>query len=483
LEEPKSVILDFGGPNVAKALHVGHLRSAVIGESVRRIENFVGNKVISDVHLGDWGTPMGMIITGIKRKYPDLDFFEEGKIDGFSTECPIDVQELTEIYKEANIIGKEDEEFKEEARIATAKLQAGHPGYRALWKLFLKISVDDVKKIFDSLDAHFDLWWGESDAHQSALDMIEIAKKEKIAVIDDGALVIWLDENDNNKPNPPLIIEKSSGGFGYATTDIATIKMRAEQFNADEIIYFTDKRQSFYFEQVFKAASKFEFAKNVKARHVGFGTVNGKDGKPFKTRDGGVMNLSDLIELSKDKVRESMPTAAEVEGYDEAYIENLVNQVAIAAIKFQDLKNNIASGYVFEVDDFAKFEGKTGPYIQYAVARINSVLKKAAENSVKEGDVVVTNKEERDLLLKISQYSNAIYKAYEDKEPSIISDYTYSLAQSFSSFYNASSILKAESEEVANSRYAICRIVKDILTILLDLLGIEAPEVMLKKED
>lgn len=484
IKEPKNVVLDFGAPNVAKEMHVGHLRSAVIGEAVQRIERFVGNKVISDTHLGDWGTPMGMIISEIMDIHPEWPYFDDSKKDGFPPSLPYSVEELTEIYKKANARCKEDEAARQKARIITAKFQDGHPGYRALWQHLRNISVDAVKKNFDALDVHFDLWLGESDAHDTCYDILKLAKVKGISEVDDGAVIIRLDET--NKPKPPVILQKSDGGFTYHTTDIATVKMRVDDLQADEIIYFTDKRQALHFEQVFEAVEKLGIAPNIKLKHIGFGTVNGPDGKPFKTRDGGVMKLEDLISMSKDKVRESMPAPEDAEGFsssDEAekYIETLVEEIAVAAMKFQDLKNNIASGYAFEIDDFAKFEGKTGPYIQYAIARINSIMRKAQAAGIEPRKVVITNKEERDLALKLAQLNNIIMRTHEDKEPSIISDYAYTLAQTFSTFYNASSIMNAENTEVAASRLRLAKLTRDMLTLLLFLLGIKAPEVMLKK--
>ena len=358
-DNPQTVVLDYGGPNAAKAMHVGHLRAGVIGESVRRIEKFIGNKVIGDVHLGDWGTPMGMILAEIVRHDGDLSKTET-----------YDIDQITEFYKQATIRCKEDEEAKENARIITAKMQDGEAEYRKAWQHLRKVSIDAIKKNYDALDVNFDLWWGESDAHEMSYKIVDLAKEKGLAEMDDGALIMRLEEN--NKPMPPIILIKRDGGFGYQITDIATIKRRVDEFQAKEIYYFVDQRQSLHFEQVFQAVEKLGIAPNVKMKHYGFGTVNGADGKPFKTRDGGVMTLENLIKLSKDRVRESMPKADEVEGYGAKEIDNLVNQIAIGAIKFQDLKNNTASGYIFDLDDFAKFDGKTGPYIQYAIARINS---------------------------------------------------------------------------------------------------------------
>lgn len=469
VENPKKIIMDFGGPNVAKALHVGHLRSAVIGESIRRIEKFVGNEVISDVHFGDWGTPMGMILAEIIRQDGDL-----SKAENYN------IAEISSVYKQANIRCKEDESAKEKARIITAALQDGNAEYRKAWQHLRKVSVEAVKKNYDELDTYFDLWLGESDAHDASSKIVQIAKEKGLAELDDGALILRLEET--NKPMPPIILIKSDGGFGYQITDIATAKMRKDDLQAEEIIYVVDQRQSLHFEQVFAASEMLGIAPNVTFKHIGFGTVNGADGKPFKTRDGGVMNLEDLINLSKDKVRESMPAPEEVQGFGEAEIEKMVAQIAIGAIKFQDLKNNIASGYMFELDDFAKFEGKTGPYVQYAIARINSIIRKATVAGVEAHSVIISNKEERDLALKIAQLNNVIQRAHIECEPSVISDYVYTLAQSFSTFYNTSSIMNAESPSLAGSRLKIARLVRDIMVLLLSLLGIEAPEVMLKRE-
>ncbi len=465
--KPKTVVMDFGGPNVAKALHVGHLRSAVIGESIRRIEQFVGNNVISDVHFGDWGTPMGMILSEIIRQDGSLE-----KVENYT------IEDISDFYKKANIRCKEDEAAKENARVITAELQNGNPQYRKAWMHLRKVSVEAVKKNYKELDAHFDLWLGESDAHETCAKIVKIAAKKGVSEVDDGATIVRLEEA--NKPKPPVILVKSDGGYSYQVTDIATIKMRVDDLKADEIIYVVDKRQSLHFEQVFEVAEKIGIAPHVILKHVGFGTVNGSDGKPFKTRDGGVMNLEDLIALSKEKVRESMPEPDAQ--YDASYIENLVSEIAIGAIKFQDLKNNSASGYIFELDDFAKFEGKTGPYIQYAIARINSILRKASEVGIRSGKIQISNREERELALKLAQLNSVIMRAHADTEPSILSDYAYTLAQTFSTFYNASSIMNEENKTLASSRLKLAKLVRDVLKLLLQLLGIKAPEVMLKKQ-
>lgn len=465
VNQPKTVVLDYGGPNVAKEMHVGHLRSGVIGESMRRIEEFVGNKPISDVHFGDWGTPIGMILAEV--------IAADGSLDQMET---YDIAQITRFYKQANLRCKEDEAAKENARVITAKFQDGDPAYRKAWQHIRKVSVDAVKENYRELGVHFDLWLGESDAHEVCFEVKKIAEQKGVLEYDDGAYIIRLDEE--NKPKPPVIIEKSDGGFTYQATDIATIKMRVDDLKADEIIYFVDKRQALHFEQVFETVEKLGIAPGVKMQHIGFGTVNGADGKPFKTRDGGVMNLCDMIKMSKDKVAESMPAPDESKGITREYIDSLVSKIAVGAIKFQDLKNNIASGYIFELDDFANFDGKTGPYIQYAVARINSIMRK--NQDLAPGAVIITNPEERQLALKLTQLNNIVFRAENDKEPSIISDYAYNLAQVFSSFYNTSPIIGAETPQIAASRLALAKLTRDVLVQLLYLLGIEAPEVMLK---
>ncbi len=470
VDDKHKVVLDYGGPNVAKEMHVGHLRSGVIGESIRRIEKFVGNEVIADVHLGDWGTPMGMILAEIIKTDGNLD-----KVESY------DIAQITEFYKRANIRCKEDETAKEDARKITAELQGGNPQYRKAWQHLRSESIKAIKENYKQLDVNFDLWWGESDAHETCGEIVKIAREKGVSEIDEGAEIIRLEES--NKPKPPVIMVKSDGAFGYQLTDIATIKMRYDEFSADEIVYFTDSRQALHFEQVFEVVEKLGIAPNVKLKHIVFGTVNGADGKPFKTRDGGVMNLETLIEMSKDKVRQSLPKAGEVEGYGEKEIEKLTSQIAVAAIKFQDLKNTIVSGYIFELDDFAKFEGKTGPYIQYAIARINSVLRKAKANGINFGKIILQAPEERTLALKLAQIHNVVMRAHNEKEPSIIADYTYNLAQTFSTFYNACSVMNAESAELALSRLTLAKLVRDVLTLMLYLLGIEAPEVMLKAEN
>ncbi len=463
-DQPKKIVMDFGGPNVAKALHVGHLRSAVIGESIRRTLSFIGHNVVSDVHFGDWGTPMGMILGQI--------IHEDGSLSNVYT---YDIDAISGFYKRANIRCKEDETAAEEARRITAELQNGDESYFKAWQHLRKVSIQAVKENYDELSAHFDLWLGESDAHKTCGEIVKIAEKQSLSEVDEGATIIRLPQT--NKPMPPVILVKSDGGFGYQLTDIATIKMRVDDLKAQEIIYVVDKRQSLHFEQVFGVAKMLKIAPDVVLEHIGFGTVNGSDGKPFKTRDGGVMNLKDLIQMSKDKVRVSMPEETED---NRAEIEQLVTQIAMAAIKFQDLKNTAGSGYIFDLEDFAKFDGKTGPYIQYAIARINSILRKACANNLTQQNIVIQNNDERMLSLKIDSFSATVWRAANEKEPSIMADFAHSLAQIFSSFYNTCPIMTEQDKALQGSRLRLLELTRDVLKQSLYLLGIEAPEKMLK---
>ncbi|MFI3241054.1 MAG: arginine--tRNA ligase [Alphaproteobacteria bacterium] len=465
IEKPKKIILDFGGPNVAKEMHVGHLRTAVIGESIQRILRFIGNDVTSDVHLGDWGTQMGIVISEIIKKDGNLDKALSYNID-----------DIGAFYRAGNLRCKENLEEREIAKQILVKLHNGDELYRKVWRHLVDKSVEAIKENYKALDINFDLWLGESDAHEVCKDIVEIATQKGISEIDEGANVIKLPEG--NKPKPPVMLQKSDGGFTYHTTDIATIKMRVDSLNAQEIIYITDFRQGLHFEQVFEASQILKIADNVDFKHIGYGTVNGQDGKPFKTRDGGVMNLETLLKISFDKVFESMPEPTQE--YNAEYISNLAQQISIAGIKFQDLKNNASSGYVFDLDDFAKFEGKTGPYIQYAIARINSILRKVNFAS---GNIVITNPEERKLILKLLNLNAIVYRAKDELEPSIIADYAFGLAQEFSSFYASSSIANEENKEIAASRLSLAKLTAEVLTLLLNLLGIESPEIMLKKAD
>ncbi len=459
---PKKVVLDFGGPNVAKELHVGHLRSGVIGESIQRLERFVGNDVTSDVHLGDWGTQMGIIISEILLKDGNL-----------NNALNYNITQIGQFYRDGNIRCKENQEEREGAKQILVELHNGNAEYKKVWRHLVDESLKAIKENYNFLDINFDLWLGESDAHEICKEIVKIADAKGISELDDGANIIRLPEI--NKPRPPVMLQKADGGFTYHTTDIATVKMRVDDLKAQEIIYMVDVRQGLHFEQVFEASNMLGIANDTTFKYIGYGTVNGKDGKPFKTRDGGVMNLETLLKTSQEKVMQSMPEPNDE--YNAEYIANLVRQIAVAGIKFQDLKNNLASGYVFDLDDFAKFEGKTGPYIQYAIARINSILRKA---EISEDNIIISNAEERKLILKLLSLNATIFGAYDKLEPSIIAEYAFSLAQEFSSFYATSSIMNEENKDLAKSRLSLAKLTANVLRLLLNLLGIESPEIMLK---
>jgi arginyl-tRNA synthetase len=366
-EKQKTIIVDYGGPNVAKPLHVGHLRSAVIGESVKRIARYIGHKVIGDIHMGDWGLQMGLVITEMKERYPDLVYFDESFDGEYPEEAPVTVTELEEIYPTASRKSKEDPAYKEKAMEATFKLQSGVKGYRALWKQIIKISVADMKRNYDNLNVTFDLWKGESDVHDVIPGMVDYMKKEGYAYISDGALVVDVKEDTDTKEIPPCMILKSDGASLYNTTDLATIMERMREYHLDQMIYLTDKRQDLYFEQVFRCARKTKLVdEDTELVHIGFGTVNGADGHAFKTRDGGVMRLEMLINEINEKMYQKIVESREV---DEEEARNTAKIIALSAIKYGDLSNQASKDYIFDIDKFTSFEGDTGPYILYTIAR------------------------------------------------------------------------------------------------------------------
>lgn len=476
-DDTKTVVLDYCSPNLAKELHVGHLRSG-IGESVKRIEQFCGNKTIADNHLGDWGTPLGKIICELKIEQPELIYFDESITDGYPAESPIDVKELGLLYVRANIHCKEDEAAAKQARLATAELQGGRPGYRALWQHFVDISIDDLKHILDKLDITHDIWEGESMA-QDILDNYLMEQIEPHTEMDQGAKIISLKEFETNKTLPPVLVVKSDGGYTYHSSDLAALHRKINFYKAEEILFFTDERQRLHFEQLSFAAQKTKIIKDKNPIvFCGFGTINGKNGKPFATRDGGVATLRSLIDGAFNKAKNILPEANEE--YSEEEINKLAKQISAGALKFNDMKSPRASDYVFDMDAAMSFEGKTGPYMQYAVARINSILEKAGGFD-SESKINIAEKEERSLALKIDAFAKAVSKAYEAKDPYFIADYSYELAKSFSSFYTACPILNADNEEVKLSRLHLAKCVREILITSLGLLGIECPYKMLRR--
>lgn len=477
-EKPKTVVIDYGGANVAKPLHVGHLRAAIIGESIKRIERFMGNRAIGDVHLGDWGLQIGMVISEVRRRQPELPYFDESFTGEYPDEAPFTVDELSDIYPAASKLAKSDEAAMEEARKATAELQEGRRGYIALWKQIMKVSVADLKKNYGDLNVHFDLWNGESDSQKYIDPMVESLKEKGFPYESEGALVIDVSKPDDTHTIPPFMLLKSDGASLYSTTDLATIVERVEDYDPDEIIYVVDKRQSLHFEQVFRCAKKTGIAKDgMDLSFVGFGTMNGKDGKPFKTREGGVMRLRDLIDIIQNHVKTKLKDNASIQ---EDEIEDISRKVGTAALKYGDLTNQVTKDYVFDIDRFSSFEGNTGPYILYTVVRIKSILRKAAD-SVKDLDMKILKPygdTERDLMLKLTKFNDAIEVALSEKAPNKICEYVYDLSNLFNRFYHDNKIISEENIEKKMSWLSLISLTKSVIETSLDLLGIEAPDKM-----
>ena len=476
---PRTVMIDYGGANVAKPLHVGHLRSAIIGESLKRIGRFMGDKVIGDVHLGDWGLQMGLIITELKKRQPDLPYFQEDFQGEYPAEAPFTISDLEEIYPAASKKSKEDEAYREEALEATALLQQGNRGYRALWQHIMNISVADLKKNYGALNVEFDLWKGESDAQPYIPDMVQRLKDEGYAHEDQGALVVDVKEESDTKEVPPCIILKSDGASLYATTDLATIVERVKLYNPDEILYLTDKRQEMHFIQVFRTARKAGIVgPDVKLRHLGFGTMNGKDGKPFKTREGGVMRLETLIKDIHEEMYRKIMDNHEIDP-DEA--RETARIVGLSAIKYGDLSNQASKDYVFDIDRFTSFEGNTGPYILYTIVRIKSILNKYRESgkNVEEARIAgAVSESEKALMLELCKFNEVMETAYAEIAPHKICAYIYDLANGLNRFYHETKILTEENQEQKASWIALLELTRKVLETCIDLLGFSAPERM-----
>lgn len=478
-KEPQMIMVDYGGPNVAKPLHVGHLRSAIIGESLKRIARKMGHKVLSDIHLGDWGYQMGLIITELKERKPELPYFDEAYEGEYPSEAPFTISELEEIYPTASSRAKEDEEYRENALHATYLLQNGHRGYTAVWKHIMNVSVSDLKKNYKNLNVEFDLWKGEADAQEFIPDMIGRLKREGYAHIDDGALVIDVQEEGDTKEIPPCMIQKSDGASLYGTTDLATLVQRMRDYKPDKIVYVVDKRQELHFVQVFRAAKKTGIVpEETELRFLGFGTMNGKDGKPFKTREGGVMRLESLIGEIAEEMYKKITDNRTVEA-DEA--GRTAKIVGLSAIKYGDLSNQAAKDYVFDVDRFTSFEGNTGPYILYTIVRIKSILNKYTASGASLSGLSVKgaeNDSEKALMLEAVKYNEVMETAYEELAPHKICAYIYDLANAFNRFYHETKILSEEDEETKKSYIALLILIKEILESCIDVLGFEAPERM-----
>lgn len=484
-EAPKTIMIDYGGPNVAKPLHVGHLRSAIIGESVKRIGKFMGHNVIGDVHLGDWGLQMGLIITELKQRRPELVYFDDTYTGEYPEEAPFTISELEEIYPTASKKSKEDEAYKEAAMQATFELQHGKRGYQALLKHILNVSVTDLKRNYANLNVSFELWKGESDAQPYIPDMVQKMKDDGFAYISDGALVVDVKEETDTKEIPPCMILKSDGASLYNTTDLATMVWRMKDYNPDELIYVVDKRQELYFTQVFRCARKTGIVKpETELKFLGFGTMNGKDGRPFKTRDGGVMRLEHLIsginEEMLAKIQENQKTKENL-GISTEEAENTAKMVALAAIKYGDLSNQASKDYIFDIDRFTSFEGNTGPYILYTIVRIKSILNKYHGLGKDESGAVIEaahSKSEKDLMLELSKFNAVMESAFEETAPHKICSYIYDLANAFNSFYHGNKIMSEENETVQKSYIRLLELTKSVLETCIDVLGFSAPERM-----
>lgn len=478
-KDPQTMILDYGGPNVAKPLHVGHLRSAIIGESIKRMGRYLGHKVIGDVHLGDWGLQMGLIITELHKRKPELVYFQEDYEGEYPTEAPFTISELEEIYPAASGKSKEDESYKAEALEATHQLQMGNRGYRALWKHILQVSVTDLKKNYANLNVDFNLWNGESDVQDTIAPMVQKLKDQGLAYEDQGAVVVDVKEETDTKEVPPCMILKSDGAALYTTTDLATIVERMEKYNPDEIMYVVDKRQEMHFVQVFRCAKKAGMVKDdTKLTFLGFGTMNGKDGKPFKTREGGVMRLENLIRDINEEMYKKIVDNRSIKEEDARATAKIVG---LSAIKYGDLSNQASKDYIFDIERFTSFEGNTGPYILYTTVRIKSILNRYKE----EGGNLDTLKilaagsdSEKALMLEASKFNQVITNAYEEKAPHKICSYIYELANAFNRFYHETKILAEEDQAKKESYLALLMLVKNILEACIDMLGFEAPERM-----
>lgn len=478
-EKPEMIMIDYGGANVAKPLHVGHLRSAVIGESIKRIFRFAGHQVIGDVHLGDWGLQMGLVITEIRERQPGLVYFDDDYTGEYPEEAPFGIAELEEIYPAASAKSKEDPDYKARAMEATYKLQNGVRGYRALWQHIINVSVADLKKNYSSLNVEFDLWKGESDVQDRIPGMVKYMKDEGYAYISEGALVVDVKEETDTKEVPPCMILKSDGASLYNTTDLATIMERMERYHPDKIIYLTDKRQDLYFDQVFRCARKTKLVPpETELIWMSFGTVNGKDGKPFKTRDGGVMRLENLIRDTKEEMYRKIVEGRDMPGEEAVKI---ADQVAVSALLYGDLSNQASKDYIFDMERFTSFEGDTGPYILYTIVRIKSILKKfreqggnpdAAELKEAEGEL------EKTLVMQLCQFPAMFENACEEIAPHKICAYIYDLANAFNRFYHETKILTEEDARRKAGWIALLTLTRDVLETCIGVLGFSAPEKM-----
>ena len=473
------IFLDYGGAHVAKPLPIGHLRAAVIGESVKRICQFAGYRTIGDVHLGDWGLQMGLIIVELKERKPDLPYFDENFDGEYPKEAPFTISELEEIYPTASGKSKEDPEFKKAAQQATYMLQSGHKGYQALWRHIINVSVADLKKNYDNLNVHFDLWKGESDAQPYIPDMVKDLVDSGIAYESQGAIVVDISEEGDSKELPPCIVQKSDGAANYETSDLATLIEREKLYAPKSYIYFADKRQDLHYTQFFRVARKAGIVRpETELKFIGFGTMNGKDGKPFKTRQGGVLRLEYLIKEIEDAVYDKIMENRTV---DEAEARKTAGIVGLAALKYGDLSNQASKDYIFDIDRFTSFEGDTGPYILYTIVRIKSILKKYEAEGGNLDGLTVNNPDsesETSLMLELSKLSEVMENAFNETAPHRICKFVYDLSNAFNHFYHETKILSEPLEAKKKGYLALINLTKDVLLTCIDVLGMEAPERM-----
>jgi arginyl-tRNA synthetase len=482
--DPLSVVVDYGGPNMSKALHVGHLRAAIIGESIKRLFAFAGHDTIGDIHMGDWGMPIGQLIVELQDRQPGLVFFDEeydAALDGpYPSESPVTLEDLSEMYPVITQRCSDDPAVAERARVATFELQNGREGYLALWQHFHDVSVAEQKKDFEALGVNFDVWYGESTVNDRLEPMVRAALSSGVARESDGAVIVDVTEPDDKKDLPPLLLTRSDGSYLYSTTDLATLDMRVADMGSDLVLYVVDARQSLHFEQVFRAAHKMGVLNpSVATEHLGFGTVNDDHGKPFKTREGGVLRLGDLISLVTDAARGRLDDAHIAEDYPEREREEIARQVGLAALKFGDLSNHRTSNYIFDLDRFAAFEGKTGPYLQYSAVRIKSILRRAGDQGLASGRIIApTVPQERGLMLRLVRLPEVITRSVDLRAPNVLAEYAFDVATDFSRFYEHCHILSEEDPSRQASWLGLVSLTLSVLTQLLDLLGIEIPERM-----
>lgn len=468
----KKIVIDYGGPNVAKTLHVGHLRSANIGEAIKRLAKYMNYDVISDVHLGDWGRPLGLVILELKNIHPEWVYFDESFKGEYPDTCPITNEYLEKLYPIASNKAKEDEEYLNEARIITTKLQQKEKGYYDLWKQIVKISTDEIKRLYDILNISFDLWEGESDADEYVPEVIEYLKSKGLVQESNGALIMNVSNPEDNSPMPPLLLVKSNGSVSYETTDLATIWERMKKFNPEEIWYVVDNRQALHFEQVFRAAYKSGIVpNNVKLEFFGFGTMNGKDGKPFKTRDGGVMTLNTLINLVKEETLKNLNES--IKGEEREEISTIIGT---GTLKYADLLPYRATDYIFDIEKFSDLNGKTGVYLLYSTLRMKSLLEKAKANNIKIDKIsIINNDSDRSIYLKLLEETSVLYKSLNNKSLNEIAEYLYQLTNTYNSFYSSTRVITEENTDLRESWLVLTEIVYETNKTLLEILGIYLP--------